>query len=213
MLKAEEYLKTRTLKEISKNDKITKKHEKSLNFLNSTRDSNERKFIVLFLIFIQILSEISLECKERAILLYKFFKIYFVEQEKKWISAINKMKDKIKYYKELCKTIMQMKNHQIEKIEEINDILFNNKLSKGKQLYYIDNLNNHKNLIQSLLKLNSEKREEIYLITSQKDILEKELNLWIYDYNKIKVNTEIRVKIFKQRIDLKKLICPSYKVM
>jgi hypothetical protein len=131
MLKTDEYLKTRTLKEITKNDTVSKKNDKSLNFYNSTKDSNERKFIVLFLIFIQILSEISLECKERAILLYKFFKIYFVEQEKKWISAINKMKDKIRYYKELCKTIMQMKNNQIDKIEEINDILFTNKLTKG----------------------------------------------------------------------------------
>jgi hypothetical protein len=195
MLKTDEYLKTRTLKEITKKDTETKKYEKSLNFYNSTKDSNERKFIVLFLIFIQILSEISLECKERAILLYKFFKIYFVEQEKKWISAVNKMKDKIRYYKELCKTIMQMKNNQIDKIEEINDVLFRNKLTKGKSGFYEENLNNHKSLIQSLLKMNTEKREEIYLIRSQKEILEKEINLWVYDYDKIKINTEIRVRL------------------
>ena len=42
------------------------------------KEMQERKFIILFLIFIHILSEISAECKERANLLYKFFKIYFV---------------------------------------------------------------------------------------------------------------------------------------
>ena len=73
----------------------------------------------------------SSECKERGVLLYKFFKIYFVEQEKKWVIAINIMKDKISYYKDLCKTIIQHKNMHIEKIEEINDVLFTNKLSKG----------------------------------------------------------------------------------
>ena len=50
-------------------------------------------------------------------------------------------------------------------------------------------------MIQSLLKMNTEKREEIYLIRSQKEILEKEINLWVYDYDKIKVNTEIRVRL------------------
>jgi hypothetical protein len=43
--------------------------------------------------------------------------------------------------------------------------------------------------------MNTEKREEIYLIRSQKEILEKEINLWVYDYDKIKVNTEIRVRL------------------
>jgi hypothetical protein len=113
-----------------RNDSKNKDSERSLEYLKS-KDLHERKFIILFLIFIQIISEISSECKERGILLYKFFKIYFVEQEKKWTIAINKMKEKVKYYKELCKTIMQMKNQQIDKIEEINDILFTNKLSKG----------------------------------------------------------------------------------
>jgi len=43
--------------------------------------------------------------------------------------------------------------------------------------------------------MNTEKREEIYLIRSQKEILEKEINLWVYDYDKIKINTEIRVRL------------------
>ena len=86
----------------------------------SFNEKQEKKFIILFLIFIQILSELSSECKERSNLLYKFFKIYFVEQVKKWTLTVNKMKKKIKYYKELCMTIIQPKSMQKKKIEEIN---------------------------------------------------------------------------------------------
>lgn len=89
----------------------------------------------MYLVFIQILSEISSECKERGILLYKFFKIYFVKQEQKWINEVKKLKEKIKYYKQLCKNIMQLKNEKIHKIEEINEILFTKILTKGS--YYL----------------------------------------------------------------------------
>jgi len=82
--------------------------------------------------FLQLISEIYSECKERGILLYKFFKLYFVEQEKKWTIVINRMKDKVKYYKDLCKTILQQKNKYLEKIETINEVLFTNKLTQGK---------------------------------------------------------------------------------
>lgn len=191
---SDEYLRNR--KKIGRNDSKNKLSDRSSDIFK-TKDQHERKFIILFLIFIQILSEVSSECKERGILLYKFFKIYFVEQENKWIIAINKMKEKVKYYKELCKTIMQMKNQQIDKIEEINDILFTNKLSK-------ENLNNHKILIHNLLKMNNEKREEIYLVSSQKEILEKELRFWVYDFDRIKLNTEIRNRM--KEINLPKLV-------
>lgn len=116
-----------------RNNKLSSRnyHISSSLEIYKSKNSYERKFIVLFLIFIQILSEVSSECKERGVLLYKFFKIYFVEQEKKWVIAINTMKDKIYYYKQLCKTIIQQKNFHIDKIEDINDVLFTSKLSKG----------------------------------------------------------------------------------
>jgi hypothetical protein len=41
------------------------------------------------------------------------------------------MKDKVKYYKDLCKTILQQKNKYLEKIETINEVLFTNKLTQG----------------------------------------------------------------------------------
>ena len=82
--------------------------------------------------FLQIISEISSECKERGILIYKFFKIYFVEQEKKWITVLNRMKQKIKFYKDLCGIVIQQKNIHLDKIEKINEVLFTNSLTSGK---------------------------------------------------------------------------------
>ena len=45
--------------------------------------------------------------------------------------------------------------------------------------------------------MNNEKREEIYLLTSQINTLEKELRLWIYDFDKIKLNNDLRVNYNK----------------
>ena len=106
------------------------------------------------------------------------------------------MKEKIQYYKQLCKTIVHLKNNQLNiKIEEINEILFTNRLTKGIKIFSSENLDNHKGLIHDLLNLNSEKREEIYLIEAQKEILEKELKFWVYDFDKIKLSTELRVNL------------------
>jgi hypothetical protein len=104
------------------------------------------------------------------------------------------MKSKISYYKDLCKMIIQQKNVHIEKIETINDTLFANKLTK-------ENLQDHKKLIHNLLGIVNEKREEIYLMQSQIEILEKEIKFWLYDFDSIKINAEIRVK---NRIDIEK---------
>ena len=84
----------------------------------------------MYLIFLHLLSDISKECKEKSILLYKFFKLYFAEQEKKWILLLNKVQDKIRYYKDLCKVIIQQKNKHIEKIEFINEVLFSHKITE-----------------------------------------------------------------------------------
>ena len=174
-------------------DTKTKKIKNSSSKSASEENYNfNKKFSVLFLIFIQLLSEIAQECKERAVLLYKFFKLYFVEQEKKWALIYDKMNRKIKYYQELCKTIIHQKNQNSDKIESINDILFSNIVS-------YENLHLHKKLINDLLSIINEKREEIYLQNTNIEILEKEIRLWIYDFDSIKLSQEIRVIfIFKK---------------
>lgn len=112
--------------------------------------------------------------------------MYFVEHEKKWIIVVEKMKDKVQYYKNLCKTILQQKNKHLEKIESINEVLFTNKLTTS-------NLQQHKRLIQELLSVINEKREEIYLMQSQIDIFDKEIKFWVHDFDTIKLNPDIRV--------------------
>ena len=56
-------------------------------------------------------------------------------------------------------------------------------------------MNHHKNLIHDLLNMNSEKREEINLVNFQKELLEKELRFWIYDYDNIRLSVDIRVDL------------------
>jgi hypothetical protein len=146
-------------------------------------------------VFIQVLADISVEYKERAVLIYKFFKLYFVEQEKKWTVAVDKMKEKVKYYKDLCKTVIHQKNKYLDRIELINDILFSNKVT-------FENLQDHKKLIQDLLGIINEKREEIYLLKSKSEIFEKELNFWVYDFDTIKLNKQIREEFAKCKTDV-----------
>lgn len=134
-------------------------------------------------------------------MLYKVFKLYFVEQEKKWIKVIEKLKEKINYFKELCKTIIQQKNKHLSKIESINDTLFAKRVCA-------ENLGNHKKLIHELLNVINEKRDQIYLLMSEKEILDKELNFWVYDFDKIKLCSQIRERM--KQLQLEKLVKNIY---
>jgi hypothetical protein len=130
--------------------------------------------------------------------------LYFLEQEKKWIFIINKIKQKISYYKELCKTIIQQEHNYIKKIEDVNDVLFANKVSK-------ENLNAHKKLISELLAVINEKRDQIYLCNSEKDIMERECKFWITDFDKVKLCKITREKIKEINIEkLKKNITEEF---
>jgi hypothetical protein len=158
--------------------------------------TSKMKFLYLFLVFIEILSEISVECKEKAILLYKFFKIYFTEQEKKWLIVIERFKNKVKYYKELCKLLIQQKNKHLDRIEDVAEVLAKNRVTQ-------ENLQLHKNMIHDLLKIINEKRDEIYLKQSKIEILEKEMNFWLHDFEFIKLDQTLRDKI--KEIDVQKI--------
>ncbi len=129
--------------------------------------------------------------------MYRVFKLFFVEQERKWIIIINQMKEKINYFKELSKTIMQQKNKHLQKIEKINDTLFANKIS-------YQNLQDHKILIQDLLNVVNEKRDQIYLLTTEKENLDKELKFWVYNIDLLKTNKKIKEKI--KELDSNKLL-------
>jgi hypothetical protein len=132
-------------------------------------------------------------------LFYKVFKLFFVEQEKKWIDIIIQMRIKIDYYKALVKNVIQQKGKHLQKIERINDILF----AKNPN---IQNLEDHKLLITDLLSLVNEKRDQICLIESEKMLIEKEINFWVQGYDLIKTES-IREKIKKMNIiEMKKNI-------
>jgi len=66
------------------------------------------------------------------ILLYKIFKLYFVETEKRWIEISKQMKEKITKYREISEIILKLKFKNIENIDEINSILLDKNISEGK---------------------------------------------------------------------------------
>lgn len=137
------------------------------------------------------------ECKEKAILLYRVFKMFFAEQERKWANLTFKIREKIGYYKDLCKTLIENKNNQNTKIDKLNDILFARKLNE-------ENLNDHKTLIYNLIHLLNEKRDQMYLFKTDIEIMNKELNNFVYGFDKIKLDTKIREKI--KEIDVQQLV-------
>ena len=127
-------------------------------------------------------------------LLYKVFKLYFVEQESKWVEVIEQLKLKIKYLKELNKTVIQRKNNHVSKIEKINDILFAHRPTK-------ENIQDHKLIINELLQIINDKKDQIYLIESEYRIIHRELNFWVTDFDKIKNEAPLRERCKKLNID------------
>ena len=53
----------------------------------------------------------------------------------------------------------------------------------------------HKDLINDLLQVINGKREQMYLLESRIEILEKEHNLWVYDIENIKLNKNIQKRL------------------
>jgi len=114
--------------------------------------------------------------------------MFFAEQERKWANITFKIREKIGYYKELCKTLIEKKNKGNNIVDKINDILFSKKLTE-------ENLNNHKTLIYNMIDLLNEKRDNNYLLMTDIEIKNKELNYFVYGFDKIKLDENIRDKI------------------
>ena len=177
-----------------------KKYLLSLNDMKKENKENYykscKRYLILYFIFLQELSDISREFKEKSILLYKLFVHFLAEQDKKWINVINKMKEKINYYKNLSKTLLSQKNNNTQNIEDLTTILFSNKISK-------ENLQNHKKIINQLITIVNEKREEVYQLEAKISILEHELNFWIIDFNDLKLDQNLRIK--KQNMNIEEM--------
>ena len=121
-------------------------------------------------------------------MLFTFFKVYFAEQEVKFSSILTKLYDKIKFYKDLCKLVIQQKHKYLERIEEISDTLVSQRIT-------FENLSSHKKLIQDLLNIINEKREEIYILQADNEILKRELSLYLIKFDTLKLDNEIRAKL------------------
>ena len=116
---------------------LNKLFKKSIGKLDTKFDlySYRKKFYLLYLIILQILSEISVDSKERSVLLYKCFKAYFTEMEKKNQLIIQNLKAKIIFYKNLIKTVMFQKDRKLDSIEILTDILKSERLTEGINIY------------------------------------------------------------------------------
>ena len=91
--------------------------------------------------------------------------------------------------------MIENKIKNIIKLDKINEILFDRNISA-------ENLENHKKIIQELLQKIEDKGEKNYILQSEKEILEKELNFWVYDFENLKLNTNIREKLRDLDINL-----------
>jgi len=101
---------------------------------------------------------------------------------------ITKNDEKVAYYKEFCQQIFTITNSGLSSIEFINDVLHKFTLSEK-------NLNDHKTIIKDLLSNINSRKEEIYVYQSENEILKKELNFWVYDFEHIKNSLVVRVII------------------
>ena len=151
-------------------------------------ESYKKKSLLCALIFLQVLSEIGKDDRDKAILLYKAFKYYFVVKDSYEVYEQEKNLKKINFYKTLCKTLLGEENTEIADIDTINDILFSFKVDKA-------NLNHHKKLIGDLLHIIQEKNKKIYSLATENELLNKDIRFWVHGYDQLKVDKIIRVII------------------
>lgn len=203
------------------------KERKSENFLffpdisqNQIKESNEEekeqndnkkieisknldtKIILLHLIYFQLLSEISYENKERAILLYKVTSFQFSLQVQILSMILKSYKEKIKALEEINESIL--KKH----LNFISDLPFKSKISEAllDESVTENNLTNHKAIIRRLLSELQTQKQENFQQISQNNILKNELSLWLYEFDKMKLDPKLRKKM--QELDKEKIASP-----
>ena len=119
------------------------KTKENLEYLNKL----DKNIILTKLIFYELLSEISVENKERAELLYHLYNKIFSIQIQCLLAVEERMEKRIEVYKKLTDFILEKyrkKDDETTDMKEIGKILINSTLS-------IDNLLKHKEVIQNLL--------------------------------------------------------------
>ena len=67
--------------------------------------------------------------------LYKFFKYYFAEQEKRFIDELKIIKDKLTTYKDLCKTILSQNNSKEISIDSVNAVLIDKRVTLSNNIF------------------------------------------------------------------------------
>ncbi len=187
------------MKEILERERIGNIDDKEFN---DTTNKIDTKIMILNLIFFQLLSEISFENKERAVLLYKVTSMQFVLQIELLSLMLRKYKAKIKALTETNHLILSNSFNFIKNEPFQNDIstaLLNQTISK-------DNLNQHKIIIQKLLNDLKLQRESNYQMSSQMNILKNELDLWLYDFETLKLDDKTRQKM--KALDKEKIASP-----
>lgn len=182
------------IKEINEEEKI-KKDIKALTISKKL----DTKIILLHLIYFQILSEMSYENKERANLLYKVTSFQFSLQIQILSLILKSYKEKIKALEEINETILK------KNLNFISDLPFRSIISEAllDESVTENNLNKHKTIIKKLLsELQTQKQENIQQ-NSQNNILKNELSLWLYDFDRMKLDTKLRKKF--QEFDKEKI--------
>jgi len=152
-------------------------------------EDSRRRTLIIYATFIQLISEVSMYSRERGVLLYKVLKFYFIEQERKNLLEREKLNKKIHYHKRFLDFILNEKDCvYFEDVDKINDVMSSQRVSQKT-------LTDHKTIVKTLFKHLNAQREQIYVLQSEVEIRDKELNTWIYDWQKLRRNPNFRRKL------------------
>ena len=185
---------------------------------------SKQKKLVCFSIIMHFLSNMYYENKDSSILLFKAIMYYIIEYEK--INNIEKVEltNIINYHRELLLFILDTSsllnnsssiinkqdsninitkeyeytnNETFKLVEDVSFVMAANKPN-------INNLNNHKRIIKKLLSQITSLKETIYILKSDINQRDKELNQWVYNWDIIKLDNNCRQQI--KKLDVNKII-------
>lgn len=178
---------------------------KGQNKLNQLTKEDDKRYLLFFLLFTSLISEISFECKDLAFLLYKLFKVFVGLQEQKYLMHYKQLVDQESNAKQLFSELIKHKFKNVEGLETILSTLIDDSVTKS-------NLHSHKAMIQDLIQKINTLKEDIYLKQSSIDSLNKEIRLWVYDFDRLKLDNEVKCMINKTQMkDILENISTTYK--
>eukprot|EP00347_Sterkiella_histriomuscorum_P015818 403355569 len=176
-------------------DQQTTKNGFNFQSLEDLLKAKSDQQTILYIIFSELIREVSQKDKELGYLIMKSFSSYFTKNEKKWLSIFENQTSYIQKLKNDVDLLIGLSTNQEQgafkataNSKQIRSLLDNKALNE-------QNLIDHKIMIQKLIGEYHKLEDEHYHQSMKQKYFDKDINQLLYDWDQIRISEQVKKAI------------------